>query len=297
MTNSFGDLSKRLGSAAILLGLVGAVAFGAEYVSVPVRSVAGLALLTFVLVWLSKEWSILLPTVGQPAYGSRLLTLSSVALFAILIVSKGQLGLVSTMLASATVATVAAGFVVWNLLRAQQFLNQNRFWATPASSQYLAMFGSIYLSVAAFHCFLIGELLGLRTFLILSGYVVIADTSAYLVGRRWGRHKITPHISPGKTLEGLGGAFVGVILAAVLIHQFEINDFHFSFGENLALAIVTAVGAIIGDLAISLLKRRAGVKDTAKLIPGHGGLLDRLDSQIMVFLACIPVLMLLVAYW
>ncbi|GBD14376.1 Phosphatidate cytidylyltransferase [bacterium HR25] len=114
-----------------------------------------------------------------------------------------------------------------------------------------------------------------------------ADTSAYLVGRLLGRHRIAPHLSPGKTAEGtLGGLLLGA-LGVVLIN--------WATGLRLAplqiapLALLVPLAATLGDLAESFLKRGAGVKDASRLIPGHGGFLDRLDSVLFV----VP----LVYYW
>jgi len=109
-------------------------------------------------------------------------------------------------------------------------------------------------------------------FLVVMG----ADVGAYYVGRALGKHKLAPKISPGKTWEGVaGGFFAGLLMATVS---------HFWFFKNLPLkwalplgAVMTAVG-IIGDLTESALKRSAGAKDAAKILPGHGGMLDRLDS-------------------
>ncbi len=109
-------------------------------------------------------------------------------------------------------------------------------------------------------------------FLVLMG----ADTGAYYVGRAIGKHKLAPTISPGKTWEGVAGGLVaGLVLAAVA---------HFWFFRELPLklalplgGVMTVVG-ILGDLTESALKRSAGAKDAAKILPGHGGALDRLDS-------------------
>jgi phosphatidate cytidylyltransferase len=110
------------------------------------------------------------------------------------------------------------------------------------------------------------------------GLVWIADIAAYFAGRAWGRHKLAPAISPGKTWEGVGGAVSGVLvygIAATLIAGYAPPAW---LSWMLLLLVLTAV-SIMGDLFESLIKRQAEVKDSSNLLPGHGGVLDRLDSQ------------------
>ena len=105
-----------------------------------------------------------------------------------------------------------------------------------------------------------------------------ADTGAYLAGRTWGKHKLAPAISPGKTIEGLVGGLVAALLIAALV---GVLMWELSIAKILlwllAIALVTLF-SVAGDLFESIYKRRAGVKDSGKLLPGHGGVLDRIDS-------------------
>lgn len=104
-----------------------------------------------------------------------------------------------------------------------------------------------------------------------------ADSGAYLAGKRFGKHKLIPQVSPGKSWEGaLGGLVLVLIVAAVSLCYFQPASLLAWFG----LAIVITIISIFGDLFISILKRRCNLKDTGALIPGHGGVLDRLDSLI-----------------
>jgi len=108
------------------------------------------------------------------------------------------------------------------------------------------------------------------------GTAWISDSAAYFVGRRFGRRKLAPSISPGKTWEGVGGALVAVALYALAWA---------GVGEPRAAWLVPillglAVVGIIGDLFESLIKRQAGVKDSGTLLPGHGGILDRIDAPV-----------------
>jgi phosphatidate cytidylyltransferase len=112
--------------------------------------------------------------------------------------------------------------------------------------------------------------------LALLAVVWISDSAAYGAGHAWGRHKLAPAISPGKTWEGVGGAFAAVAVYAALFSfwWYPATEFHSILGAFFAIA---ALG-ILGDLFESLLKRSAGVKDSGRLLPGHGGILDRIDA-------------------
>lgn len=108
--------------------------------------------------------------------------------------------------------------------------------------------------------------------------VWVADIAAYFTGRAYGRRKLAPSISPGKTWEGVAGALLGVVVygaTAIWIWGGSILE---RPALMFLLAVLTAI-SIVGDLFESMIKRQAGVKDSGSLLPGHGGLLDRLDSQ------------------
>ena len=108
----------------------------------------------------------------------------------------------------------------------------------------------------------------------------IMDTMAYFVGRRFGRRRLLPKISPGKTVEGAwAGAFGAVV--SMFVGSW-ILDF-LSYGEALVMGLIVASTGQIGDLVESKMKRDAGVKDTSSIIPGHGGVLDRFDSMFFAF--------------
>jgi phosphatidate cytidylyltransferase len=109
-------------------------------------------------------------------------------------------------------------------------------------------------------------------FLVLMG----SDIGAYYVGRAIGRHKLAPKISPGKTWEGVAGGVVAGLALATVAHFWFFRELPLKWALALA-AVMTALG-ILGDLTESALKRGAGAKDAAKILPGHGGALDRLDS-------------------
>ncbi|CAL9596727.1 hypothetical protein SUDANB15_05320 [Streptomyces sp. enrichment culture] len=111
------------------------------------------------------------------------------------------------------------------------------------------------------------------TFLLLT---VVSDTGAYAVGWRFGKRKLAPRISPGKTREGLLGAVAFSMTAGALCMQFLIDDG--SWWHGLLLGLAVAASATLGDLGESMIKRDLGIKDMGTLLPGHGGIMDRLDS-------------------
>jgi len=120
--------------------------------------------------------------------------------------------------------------------------------------------------------------------LAVMGTVWISDSAAYFVGRRFGKRKLAPSISPGKTWEGVGGALVAVGLYALAWAYLGAPETRWVGGTRtapaglLAILLGLAVVGIIGDLFESLIKRQAGVKDSGTFLPGHGGLLDRIDA-------------------
>ncbi len=107
-----------------------------------------------------------------------------------------------------------------------------------------------------------------------------SDTTAFFIGRKLGRHKLAPNISPGKTWEGATGGILGAIIVSILF--FTATPFHLplTYWQAIPLSILVSIFGQVGDLVESLLKRNMGVKDSGKLMPGHGGILDRMDSII-----------------
>ncbi|WP_310452223.1 phosphatidate cytidylyltransferase [Sulfuritalea sp.] len=123
------------------------------------------------------------------------------------------------------------------------------------------------------------------TWLLLAAMALVwvADISAYFAGRAFGkhgRHKLAPTISPGKTWEGVAGAVVGVLIygAIVLSYSPLAGSLPLAWPLLALLLILLTAASVIGDLFESLLKRQAGIKDSSNLLPGHGGVLDRIDA-------------------
>jgi phosphatidate cytidylyltransferase len=117
---------------------------------------------------------------------------------------------------------------------------------------------------------------GPRYVVILALLVWGADTGAYFAGRQWGRHKLAPHVSPGKTWEGVAGAALMTLLVGA-ISGWLVEPAKGAFAFVL-LALITIAFSIIGDLQESMFKRIVDLKDSGGLLPGHGGVLDRIDS-------------------
>jgi phosphatidate cytidylyltransferase len=119
---------------------------------------------------------------------------------------------------------------------------------------------------------------GLSTDLLLYFFIVIfgSDSGAYFAGRAFGKHKLAPKISPGKTVEGLIGGILAAAGFAALCTLTFFAELPYQF--SIPLAAVMAVVGVLGDIAESAMKRGSNTKDAASILPGHGGLLDRLDS-------------------
>jgi phosphatidate cytidylyltransferase len=105
--------------------------------------------------------------------------------------------------------------------------------------------------------------------------VSLIDTAGYLVGRKFGKHKLAPGVSPKKTWEGLVASISAGTVSAI---SFTVIFWELNWWVGLILAAVLLLAAVFGDLAESLIKRDLGVKDMSSLLPGHGGIMDRLDS-------------------
>jgi phosphatidate cytidylyltransferase len=111
---------------------------------------------------------------------------------------------------------------------------------------------------------------------LLLAIVMSSDTFAYFAGSAFGRHKLAPRVSPGKTIEGLAGGVFGGVVGALVVRQLGLPQV--PVAAAVGLGVVVAIVGVTGDLVESLLKRWSGVKDSGRLFPGHGGMLDRLDS-------------------
>jgi phosphatidate cytidylyltransferase len=109
--------------------------------------------------------------------------------------------------------------------------------------------------------------------------VAAADIAAYFTGKAWGKHKLAPLVSPAKSWEGFWGGMAAVLAVAVVLWSvLPAQLSHLSLVAVMAVCLITAVASVVGDLTVSMVKRESGAKDSGSLLPGHGGVLDRLDS-------------------
>ena len=128
--------------------------------------------------------------------------------------------------------------------------------------------------------------LTVSVFFILVPFILafISDSGAYFAGKFLGKHKLAPTISPKKTIEGAVGGILGAIVGMLIYGV--ILQLAFGFQINYAAAIlygvIGSVAGVFGDLCFSVIKRQTGIKDYGNLIPGHGGILDRFDSMVMI---------------
>lgn len=189
-------------------------------------------------------------------------------------------------------AAVLLSAAVWIVLVPVVVVRGNA--AAPAASLGWSLFGpvTLYATWAALAFLFLRH--GAGYVLSLLVLVWVADIAAYFAGRAFGRHKLAPRVSPGKTLEGAAAGILGVVVWVLVSANWEST-----FGATLVarwswvgaagFAAVLAAISILGDLFESLLKRRAGVKDSSGLLPGHGGVYDRIDAVVAV----VPVAMLM----
>jgi phosphatidate cytidylyltransferase len=276
-------LATRVVTAAILLVAVSIALF-----LLPPAGF-GVAVLLVVTVG-AREWARLLglSTVGQVAFAAALaLTGSALLMLATPVAGRGWA-------AGTVVIACGAATLFWLAMGIPSVLCD---WQPAA--RWLRILVAFVALCGAFVA--VVELQARSPWLVLAAMAIvwIADTAALLAGRRFGRHKLAPHISPGKSWEGAAGGLAAVAIYALLLVPLASRVRADAAPGALAIAlwIAFAVGvaalSIIGDLHESLLKRRAGVKDSGTLLPGHGGVLDRTDALLA---AMPPVALATVAY-
>ncbi len=161
--------------------------------------------------------------------------------------------------------------LVWQLFQADS--------PAPTADWALTVIGGLYIGWSMAHLVALRQLangLGWVWLALLATWG--ADTFAYLVGRQWGRHKLWPRLSPKKTWEGLIGSIAGGLVGAAGAAAL----FNLGWGASLFIGAIIPIVGMFGDVSISMMKRQVGVKDSSNLLPGHGGILDRLDSLLFV---------------
>jgi phosphatidate cytidylyltransferase len=245
------------------------------------------ALIAFVVVFAAWEWARLLKVggVGPIIYA---------LVAAVALVASTKLGTEvnppRSLFQAAAIFWVLAGPFV--LLRKPAL-------AQGAWRLFLLLAG-IVVFAACWHALVAARAKGVSFVLSLLLVVWLADIGAYFAGKAFGRHKLAPAISPGKTWEGAIGGWLAVVIVAALaisVRAFEPTLYSAllerlgAVGAVIALTVLV-VFSVIGDLFESMLKRQAGVKDSSGLLPGHGGVLDRIDALLPV----LPLAMLLLHF-
>lgn len=221
-----------------------------------------------VLAAASWEWSALTGARRTARWAFSAIVLASASAFWLLAARPGQIAWFGT----AETLIYGAGCAFWVLV------------AIPWMAQSRRVQSPLVLCLAGW-CVLLPAWLALTRLqerpgqlLAVLAIIWLADTAAYFSGRAWGRHKLAPSISPGKTWEGAAGAAVAVAVYYFILHR-AVPEWGWwnGFGGALLFSGVAAM-SVVGDLFESAIKRQAGVKDSGTLLPGHGGILDRIDS-------------------
>lgn len=190
------------------------------------------------------------------------------------------------------VAIVLLGLAIW--LRGPTRRPGLAVAATLFGIMYAGLF--TYAYSLRYHSYAIGAVAGSVLLALPLVITWITDVGAYLVGRTFGKRKLMPSVSPGKTILGAMGGLTFAVIAAWLYVEFLLEPYarlSMRPAAVIAFGVLISVAAQTGDLAESLLKREAGVKNSSGLIPGHGGVLDRIDS----LLFALPAAYLLLDLW
>ncbi|WP_057823662.1 phosphatidate cytidylyltransferase [Lentilactobacillus sunkii] len=168
-------------------------------------------------------------------------------------------------------------FIFVLMLLLQTVLSRNLFSFDDVG---VIVLGMLYIGMG-FHYFIAARGLGLTVLLYALFIVWVTDSGAYIFGRMFGKHKLAPRISPNKTWEGsIGGSLAATILCTVFVVFYPISGH--SLLQMFVFTIILSIAGQFGDLIESALKRYYGVKDSGKILPGHGGILDRFDSLLFV---------------
>lgn len=184
---------------------------------------------------------------------------------------------------STHVKTVAIIGVVWwalALLWIQGYPSSRILWRSPLARMVMGW----AVLIPAFLCcqYLVLSKYGPVSILAVVAIVAAADIGGYFFGRAFGKHKLAPKVSPGKSWEGVFGGVVAVLTLGLIINYLFI---HISVASSVATLLAVGLVSVVGDLLESMVKRESGVKDSGSILPGHGGVLDRIDGLV----AALPV--------
>lgn len=262
------SLLARIGTAIVLIPLlVGVIWFGSFlWVS---------GLFGLFLIFGAYEWAAL---IDSPNATRRLYVIGTFALIAALATGFENLTLRVSLLAS------ACGW--WLVATVMVLAAQLGVRLLPSDRRFLAVLGWLVLIPSYFALLWLYEA-GSARLLALFALVWSADTAAYFAGRQWGKTRLASRVSPGKTWVGAFAAVGAAVAVSLAMRSDELSN---PPVMTAMIAAVVALAAIIGDLFESLMKRRLGMKDSGALLPGHGGVLDRIDGLVAaapVYAACL----------
>ena len=256
-------LKARLISAAVMVPLVVA---GVLYLPTEVFALL-LGLVIAAGLW---EWSRLVPLQG---------TLARLAYLAVVLLLIGLLWQLGPETYLNPVLIAAVGWWLWALY----WLSHPTIGAQATSlTRGLKMIAGILVMVPAWAALVVlhgDDNNGPLLVLIVLVMIWLADSGAYFAGRQWGRNKLAPKVSPGKTREGVYGGLLASIVFAAAAGGFYSQSYKWTLAF-LIVSLIAMMFSVVGDLLESLMKRQSGIKDSGSIIPGHGGILDRIDSMV-----------------
>ena len=244
---------QRIKTAIVLVIIVGIAMFASQ------TPILFAPLLAVGVIIAAHEWAKLMPKWRQPV----------VFVLMVLVIT-----LISLMFKVTWLFWWMASLVIWLMALSwvRVFPTQTRWYG-----KQLALMGVVILTASITAMFYLWQLSAwwlLYVFLL----VWCADSGAYFVGRKLGRRKMAPNVSPNKSMEGLAGGLVTGLLVVIAISVFKLQLTGVPLIAFVALSAITILASVLGDLFESMLKRRADVKDSGTILPGHGGILDRIDS-------------------
>lgn len=254
----------------IITGLILLFSLGGCALLLPPQAFAVFAGLVFLLA--AWEWATLCH-VEKPQH--RLLY---VALLLLLMLGLGNLAAISSGLDLAIVKPVLmfAG-VIWAiiLLWVQSYPASSAVWGAQWLRCLLGL--AVLLPSWLAFVYLRFEAYGTWLLIYLVAVVAAADIGAYFAGKAFGKSKLAPNVSPGKSWAGFYGGLVSALLLAVVVASFSVWQ-HAGIVQAAIVSALVAMSSVLGDLFESMLKRHRGIKDSSQLLPGHGGVLDRMDG-------------------